>query len=1055
MAEQPRSASGGWVRSDVRMESKTVVITGANQGIGYETALDLAGRGARVIMTCRRTDAGEEARSKILRKHQDADVLVKELDLASLASVREVAREINDNENRLDVLINNAEIVACPKSTTVDGYDRQMSVNHIGHFLLTELLLDLLKKTGSSVESSRIIIVSSSTYKLGTMKEDDMMHDNSYLPLIMYFQTKLANVYHCLRLDARLQSSYVTANCVNPGLVRGRGYSCSVNCFFASCCLCLDRKVYVSPQEGAQTSIYCAIAPELDRVSGRYFSKCMEEEILNQNSHTQPAIRLWEKSERWVRENPPDTLTAGNRPSFASAGLANASLANTSFAIKPKCGKQSVGSTLTVDNNRQSPPSTPTEHLLTDCWANMLRIRQSGCMTAEEQPRSASGGWVRSDVRVEGKTVVITGGDQGIGFETVLDLAGRGARVIITCRRTDAGEEARSKILRKHSDADILVKELDLASLASVRKVAREINASERRLDVLINNTEIVGCPKSTTVDGYDRQMSVNHIGHFLLTDLLLDLLKRTGAREGVTSRIVIVTSSTHKLGRMREDDRMHVHNYSPCTMYLQTKLANVYHCLELAHRHRTYVTINCVNPGWVRGQNYPCSVNCVFASCCLCLDRKVYVSPQEGAQTSIYCAIAPELETVSGGYFSKCVEEKLNNRSANVQDAVKLMEWTEKLLRKSLLPTAQVAESAPPTAPTDSQENLPSSPPRSLWADCLTTFARRLQYTPLAAQKPQSASGGWVRSDVRVDRKTVVITGANQGIGYETALDLAGRGARVIMTCRKTDAGEEARSKMLEKHPDADILVKELDLASLASVFEFAREINDNERRLDVLINNAQIVGCPQSTTVDGYDRQMSVNHIGPFLLTELLLDLLKRTGLRGEGSSRIVIVTSSAHKLARMREEDWMHVHNYSPCTMYFQTKLANVYHCLTLADRLRGSNVTCNCLNPGLLRAKKHSCSVNCIFTSCCLCLERKVYASPQEGAQTSIYCAIAPELEAVSGRYFSKCAEEGLSNRNANYQPANRLEEQTMKWIRRGSEIPAARGGRSSGHRTSRI
>ncbi|CAK8683108.1 unnamed protein product [Clavelina lepadiformis] len=311
--------------------------------------------------------------------------------------------------------------------------------------------------------------------------------------------------------------------------------------------------------------------------------------------------------------------------------------------------------------------------------------------------------------------------------------------------------------------------------------------------------------------------------------------------------------------------------------------------------------------------------------------------------------------------------------------------------------------------------------------------------------ERTPTASRGWVQSYVRMDSKTVIITGANQGIGYETALDLAGRGARVIMACRRTDAGREARLKIIQEVPDAVVEVRRLDLASFASIYEFARDMKLNEPRLDVLINNAAVMGCPKSRTVEGFDMQMGVNYIGHFLLTELLLDLLKRTGAIS-APTRVIIVSSMTHKFGRMKWDDIMHDNNYSPLKMYFQTKLANIYHCLELANRLQGSLVTCNCLHPGMAltsladhvkQGDGYSCCLRCFFTSCCCCMEKTVYIPPKAAAQTSIYCTIAHELRLVSGSYFNKCAEERLTGHAYNDEAAMRLYDMTMKWIERGT------------------
>lgn len=149
--------AGGVCHSKARLDGKTVIITGANTGIGKETALDLAKRGARVILACRDLNKSLQAADEIRKKTGNGNVFVKLLDLASLESVRQFAKEINAQEDRIDILINNAGIMACPKWKTKDGFETQFGVNHLGHFLLTNLLLDKIKQTGKA----RIVNVSS------------------------------------------------------------------------------------------------------------------------------------------------------------------------------------------------------------------------------------------------------------------------------------------------------------------------------------------------------------------------------------------------------------------------------------------------------------------------------------------------------------------------------------------------------------------------------------------------------------------------------------------------------------------------------------------------------------------------------------------------------------------------------------------------------------------------------------------------------------------------------------------------------------------------------
>ena len=296
----------GLVESDVKLNSKTVIITGCNTGIGYETAIDLAARGAKIIMACRDTDKAEIAKAKVLDHVNNAELVVKKLDLASLDSVREFASDINETESRLDILINNAGIMMCPDWKTKDGFEMQLGTNHIGHFLLTTLLLELLKKSAPS----RIVIVTSMAYKRGRMNWNDIMMEKKYSPSKAYGQSKLANVFHCTELSKRLEGSGVTVNCLHPGVIEtelfrhvDKGSHLSLPMRAGLKLLSpLVRWMFLTPKKGAQTTIYCAIAPELENVSGKYFANCANEKLLKHAKNEEDAEKLWRMSEEWVKQ---------------------------------------------------------------------------------------------------------------------------------------------------------------------------------------------------------------------------------------------------------------------------------------------------------------------------------------------------------------------------------------------------------------------------------------------------------------------------------------------------------------------------------------------------------------------------------------------------------------------------------------------------------------------------------------------------------------------------------------------------------------------------------
>ena len=216
---------------------------------------------------------------------------------------------------------------------------------------------------------------------------------------------------------------------------------------------------------------------------------------------------------------------------------------------------------------------------------------------------------------------------------------------------------------------------------------------------------------------------------------------------------------------------------------------------------------------------------------------------------------------------------------------------------------------------------------------------------------------GGVCRSKARLDGKTVIITGGNTGIGRETAIDLAGRNARVILACRSVEKGEKAAVEVKEKSGNDDVAFYQLDLASLTSVRQFAAKVLEEEPRIDILINNAGVMGCPYSKTEDGFEMQFAVNHLSHFLLTHLLLDRLKEAP-----SARIVVVTSTLYKRCPgIRFDDINSEKPYpqksrilAPRGCYAHSKLANILFTQALAERLEGTKVTVNAISPGVCQS-----------------------------------------------------------------------------------------------------
>ncbi|XP_078505331.1 retinol dehydrogenase 13 isoform X1 [Lissotriton helveticus] len=291
---------GGACTSKAEIKGKTVIITGANTGIGKETALELAKRGGKIILACRDMNKCEEAAKEIRGKTLSHNVFAKHLDLASMKSVSEFAQKINEEEPHVDILINNAAIMRCPYWKTDDGFEMQFGVNHLGHFLLTNLLLEKLKNSGHS----RIINVSSLAHIAGEIDFDDLNWEKKkYDTKAAYCQSKLANVLFTKELARRLEGTRVTANSLHPGVAAtelGRHTGMHKSTFSSTALGPLFWVLVKSPKQAAQPTIYLAVAEEMEGISGKYFDGLKEKQPAAKAEDDQTARMLWEKSAELV-----------------------------------------------------------------------------------------------------------------------------------------------------------------------------------------------------------------------------------------------------------------------------------------------------------------------------------------------------------------------------------------------------------------------------------------------------------------------------------------------------------------------------------------------------------------------------------------------------------------------------------------------------------------------------------------------------------------------------------------------------------------------------------
>ncbi|KAM6977685.1 retinol dehydrogenase 12 [Aplochiton taeniatus] len=474
-----------------------------------------------------------------------------------------------------------------------------------------------------------------------------------------------------------------------------------------------------------------------------------------------------------------------------------------------------------------------------------------------------------SSSRLDGKTAIVTGANTGIGKEIARDLAKRGARVILACRDMEKAEQAVSDIASDCEGAKVVACNLDLANTKSICQFAESIYNTEKLLHLLINNAGVAICPYQTTADGYEMQFGVNHLGHFFLTFLLLDLLKHSAP-----TRVITVSSVAHTMGKIRFDDLSGEKDYHSVRAYAQSKLANVLFTRELAKRTEALgVTAYAVDPGLVQTD----LMRHMMRPLQKAIRRFGFLvkSPAEGAYTILHCAVAPDSELVTGGYYRDCAEAACSR--AGLDDGTALKLW--------------------------------------------------------------------------------------------------------IVSCHL---------------------------------------LGIQEKQVNILINNAGIMMCPQSKTADGFEMQLGVNHLGHFLLTYLLLDLLKRST-----PSRIVNVASVAHTWSGIRLDDINSERGYDPIKAYGQSKLANVLSTRSLAKRLQGTGLSVFSLHPGVVQSDLWRHLNPCVQVA--VKVFRIFTKTTVEGAQTTIYCSVEPGLESQSGGYFSDCAPARCSRDGSDDDLAQKLWE----------------------------
>ena len=266
---------------------------------------------------------------------------------------------------------------------------------------------------------------------------------------------------------------------------------------------------------------------------------------------------------------------------------------------------------------------------------------------------------------------------------------------------------------------------------------------------------------------------------------------------------------------------------------------------------------------------------------------------------------------------------------------------------------------------------------------------------------------------------KVCLVTGSSSGIGKVAARELASMGARVVMLCRNRAKGEAVQTEIKEVSGNAQVDLIVADLSELSQVRRAAREFKQRYTQLHILINNAGGMNAERKVTSEGLEATFATNYLAPFLLTHLLLDVLLASA-----PARIVNVSAVGHKIGKIDFTDLQGEHHYNALKAYTQSKLAQIYFTYELAERLAGTGVTVNALDPGHVVSHFNDSTKGMVHISA-----EVIYffdgKSAEEGAQTSLYLATSPEVERVSGKYFSNCQPIKSSRRSYDVAVRQRL------------------------------
>jgi len=279
------------------MKDKVCIITGANAGIGKSTTIEIAKMGATIAMVCRNQQKAEKAREEIIQQSNNANIEIFLCDFAEQAQIKTVAQQLIQHYSTIDVLINNAGFISASKTreVTQEGIEKTVAVNHLGYFMLT----NLLKPSLLNSKAARVVNVSSEAHRFINFDIENINIEKGYTPMNAYSLSKLLNIHFTIALAQRLEGTNITTNALHPGIVK-TNFSSNLSGFMNLMFL-MAKPFMINADSGAETSIYLASSPEVANVTGKYFAKKKKKRPNNDAQNLEYANKVWEVSTQWTQ----------------------------------------------------------------------------------------------------------------------------------------------------------------------------------------------------------------------------------------------------------------------------------------------------------------------------------------------------------------------------------------------------------------------------------------------------------------------------------------------------------------------------------------------------------------------------------------------------------------------------------------------------------------------------------------------------------------------------------------------------------------------------------